>query len=113
MAKTSIRFHACGIAHRTEVTREQFEVLTEHLLAKTEFTTVSFLRSAGFKWRDITRILLVGGASNMSSVRKMLQKVSGQIPDTGINPTIANALGAAVYAQAIGTGNPIQIVASS
>ncbi|MCI0460528.1 MAG: Hsp70 family protein [Gemmataceae bacterium] len=104
MAKTSIRLQAFGRDHLVEVTREQFEERTAHLLQATKLTTQLALEDARLRWKQINRVVLVGGSTQMPMVRQMLRDVSGSPPDTGINPVTAVALGAAIYANILETG---------
>lgn len=110
MAKTSMRFHAFGHDHTAEVTREKFEELTSHLRQATKLTTEIAIEDAGLDWRQISRIVMVGGSTHMPSIRQMLQDASGIKPDTGVNPVAAVALGAAIYAHMLDTGHSIKTV---
>lgn len=86
------------------MTREQFEAMTAHLLRMTKLTTEMALEDAGYQWNEISRIVLVGVSTHMPMVRQMLKESSGFPPDTGVNPVIAVALGAATYAHMLETG---------
>lgn len=81
-----------------EVTREQFQELTQDLLDRTAFTTRQSLQAAGLTWDDIDRVLLVGGSTRMPAVFGMLKQLSGKIPDRSISPDEAVAHGAALHA---------------
>jgi molecular chaperone DnaK len=89
-------FQSHGI--RLEVTRPQFEEATRDLLNRTAFTTRQTLRAAGLDWRQIDRILLVGGSTRMPAVVEMLTRMSGKIPDTSIAADEAVGFGAALHA---------------
>jgi molecular chaperone DnaK len=110
LAKTSIRVHAEGHDHQVEVSRELFEELTAHLLQATKLTTEVAVRDAGLRWEQISRIVLVGGSTHMPAVRHMLRDLSGKPPDTGINPVVAVALGAAIYAHMLETGQEVKSI---
>jgi len=110
MAKTSIRVHAQGHDHQVEVTRDLFAQLTGHLLQATKLTTEMAVNDAGLTWDQISRVVLVGGSTHMPAVRHMLKAVSGKPPDTGVNPVLAVALGAAVYAHMLETGNAVKAI---
>ena len=103
--KTSIRLHALGHDHICEITREQFENITAHLLRTTKLTTEMALEDAGLDWQRLDRVVLVGGSTHMPMVRTMLKQLSGKDPETGVNPVLAVALGAAIYAQMLESGN--------
>jgi molecular chaperone DnaK len=102
--RTTIVFNARGIEHRLEVTREQFEAMTAHLLGRTRLTTELALDDAGLRWDQVARVVLVGGSTQMPMVRQMIRQSSGRAPDTGINPVVAVAQGAAIYAHMLETG---------
>jgi molecular chaperone DnaK len=89
-------FH--GHSLRFEVTRAQFEEATRDLLDRTAFTTRQTLRAASLDWRQIDRILLVGGSTRMPAVVDMLTRMSGKTPDTSIAADEAVGYGAALHA---------------
>lgn len=101
--RATIATSAFGREHAIEVTRAQFEEMTSHLLVQTKFTVENALEDAGLRWNQVSRVLLVGGSTQMPMVRQMLEEMSGFKPDTGVNPVIAVALGAALYANMIET----------
>ena len=84
--------------HQVDISRPQFEGLTLDLLESTKLTTEIALEESGLTWSQIDRVLLVGGSTHMPAVHAMLERVSGKKPEFGVNPVIAVALGAAVYA---------------
>ena len=94
----SIRVDHGDRTHDLEVTREKFEDLTADLLERTSHTTRGLLKDAGLAWSDISRILLVGGATRMPMVVRLLHDLSGLTPDRTVNPDEAVARGAAIYA---------------
>jgi len=110
MNKTAIRVHAEGHDHQVEVTREKFEELTAHLLQATKLTTEVAVHDSGLTWDQISRVVLVGGSTHMPAVRQMLRELSGKPPDTGVNPVVAVALGAAIYAHTVETGRGIKTI---
>lgn len=99
-----IRIHACGKTHVTQVTREQFEELTADLLEMTRMTMEMALKKAKLGWSDVDRVVLVGGSTFMPMVHKMIEESTGRPPDTNINPVMAVALGASIYACMLETG---------
>jgi len=86
MMRTSIPFHFRGRDHVAEVTRQKFEELTAGLLHTTRVTTEIALDDAGLEWSQISRVVL-----------------TGLEPDVGVNPVLAVALGAAIYAHMLET----------
>ncbi len=97
-----------GKAQRVEITRETFEELTAAMLAMTELTVETCLRDAGLEWEDVTNVLMVGGSTLMPMVKLMLERISGKIPRSDIDPSTVVALGAAIYAGVLETRGAIQ-----
>lgn len=96
--KASIGCDYKGEAVRIEVTRKQFEEMTQDLLDRTAFTTRETLRISGLKWEQIDRVLMVGGSTRMPAVFEMLRDLSGKDPDRSVSPDEAVAHGAALHA---------------
>ena len=96
--KAPVACECGGMTTRVEISREQFEEVTQDLLDRTRFTCVQTLKAAGMDWSDLDRVLLVGGSTRMPMVRKMLQQVSGRPPDTSVAADEAVAHGAALHA---------------
>ena len=69
-----------GQAIRVDVTRDRFAEITRDLLDRTAFTTRQTLQAAGLDWRQIDRVLLVGGSTRMPAVIEMLTTTVGQGP---------------------------------
>jgi molecular chaperone DnaK len=83
---------------RLELSRQQFEELTQDLLERTRDTAELLVRHAGTSWSQIDRVVAVGGATRMPMVRRMLRELSGKEPDQSVHPDEAVAQGAALYA---------------
>jgi molecular chaperone DnaK len=96
--KASIPCDFQGRSLRLEMSRARFEEATRDLLDRTAFTTRQTLRAAGLDWRQIDRILLVGGSTRMPAVPEMLARMSGKLPDASIAADEAVGFGAALHA---------------
>jgi molecular chaperone DnaK len=83
---------------KVDVTRQEFEEATFALLGRTRTTTEIVVRQAGLSWSAIDKVLLVGGATRMPMVTRMLVEVTGKPPEQCISPDEAVAHGAALYA---------------
>ena len=99
--KASVACDHQGISARIEITRQQFEEATQDLLDRTRFTTTQTLRAAGLDWKDIERVLLVGGSTRMPMVHEMILQLSGKQPDDSVAADEAVAHGAALHASLI------------
>jgi len=100
-AREKVTVHFAFAQYRIAVplTRQQFESMTEDLVERTMFTAASLLRDAGRKWSDLTRVLLVGGASRMPMIEKALaRQAAGVRIDRSLLSEEPVALGAAIYA---------------
>ena len=96
--RTTVRFEFRGHSADVSLTREQFEERTADLLERTAYTTRQLIATAKMDWSGVSRVLLVGGATRMPMVSRMLTKLTGMTPDHTVNPDEAVARGAALYA---------------
>jgi molecular chaperone HscA len=83
------------------VNRDVFEVLTQPLLARTSAVLDRVLRDANVTVHDVQGVVMVGGATRMPQVIKMVAQFFGQEPLTNLNPDEVVALGAAIQANAL------------
>lgn len=97
-SRARIRVEHGGSTSEVPVTREVFEQITSDLLDRTAHTTRQLLIAAGLSWKDVRRILLVGGSTRMPMVERMLKGLSGITPDHTVHPDEAVARGAALFA---------------
>lgn len=93
-----VRVDLDGRSMAVPITREQFNEMTADLLDRTAYTTRQLLADAKMTWKDVSRLLLVGGSTRMPMVVEMLRQMSGIEPDHTVNPDEAVARGAALYA---------------
>lgn len=96
--KTNIPCDFQGKTVRVEMSRDRFTEITQDLVDRTAFTTRQTLQAAGLSWKDIDRVLLVGGSTRMPAVHEMLTELSGSPPDSSVSPDEAVAHGAALHA---------------
>ena len=98
-----ITMDASGPKHLDmNLTRAQFDHLTEDLVKMTEGPTTKALQDAGLKASDIDKVILVGGSSRIPAVQEMVKRITGKEPYKGINPDECVALGAAIQAGVLG-----------
>ena len=93
-----IRFTADGDRLQVPLNRDQFESMCGDLIDRTMFTTRRVLKEADRSWKDISRLLLVGGSSRMPMVQNMLESESGLKVDRSLSADEAVGHGAAIYA---------------
>jgi molecular chaperone HscA len=87
-----------GGMHGVQLTRAQFEGLTEDLLQRTLTATRRVLRDAGLRADELDGVVPVGGATRMPMLARALQALTGRAPLAGIDPDEVVALGAALQA---------------
>jgi molecular chaperone DnaK len=95
---TTVMVPRNGVPRTVVVTRSELERISSTLLEQTRMHTERLLSNAGLSWSDVSRILLVGGATRMPMVRSMLHRQSGLMPDQRVSPDEAVCRGAALYA---------------
>ena len=88
-----------GLRLRVDLTRSQFESMTQDLVQRTLFTTQKLLDRAKSSWQDLTRVLLVGGSSRMPMIQQMLAEQTSSPVDRSLDPDECVAHGAAIYAK--------------
>jgi molecular chaperone DnaK len=96
--RASVRVDHHGRTGEVEITRAQLNELTADLLERTAYTVRQLLTDAKLQWKDVSRVLLVGGSTRMPMVSEMLRQMTGLPPDHTVNPDEAVARGAALYA---------------
>ncbi|GAA5786827.1 Hsp70 family protein [Chitiniphilus shinanonensis] len=77
---------------------EHFAALVEPLLARLRHPVERALRDSRLKLSDLHQVVLVGGASRMPLVRKLVARMFGKFPAVHLNPDEIVAQGAAVQA---------------
>jgi len=81
------------------ITREQFNKMIDKYLNKCKNCMNFALRDSGLKtYKEIDKIILVGGSTRVPYVREKIQEWTGITPDASINPDEAVALGASIQA---------------
>lgn len=87
-----------GAFTEVELSRTRLEHLTAELLRRMETCALQVLSDASISPQEIDRVILVGGASRMPAVRKLVRKIMGKEPYRYINPDEVVACGAAIHA---------------
>ncbi len=84
---------------QTEVrlTREEFEEMVRPRLRETVTALERAVRSAGLKFEQVDRILLVGGSSRIPLVSALVREATGRPTAIDTHPKHAIALGAAIF----------------
>jgi Fe-S protein assembly chaperone HscA len=107
--QTEIRIDAvpgeARLPRRLPITRARFETLAHPVIERTLEPCRQALKDAGLEAKQIDEVVLVGGSTRIPMVRHAVEALFGRKPHTGLNPDEVVALGAAVQADILVTGN--------
>ncbi len=92
---------ASGEIVNVKLTRQVFQDMTRHLVAKTLSPTKKALRDAALKIEDVKGVVMVGGATRMPHVQAAVGEFFRQAPLNNLDPDKVVALGAAIQANAL------------
>ena len=98
-ASTNLLLRFQDKKQRVEVTREEFEAATSHLVAQTIEITRRVIATAQEKFPKlhVDRYLLVGGSSRMPMIREALTEAGFNVENTDFDRSVAK--GAAIFGQ--------------
>ena len=80
------------------LSRSKFQEVTADLLEACRGPVEQATNDAGLTKDKINRVILVGGSTRMPAVQDLVQSLTGQEGDKGVNPDEAVAVGAAIQA---------------
>ncbi len=93
------------------VSREKFEELTKPLLDRTMDILRQTMAERNLKPTDVSDVVLVGGQTRMPAVARRIEELFGKPARKGVHPDEVVALGAAILANALESGqNPVTLV---
>jgi molecular chaperone DnaK len=78
------------------LTRTKFEQLSTHLTERCRGPLMRCLEDSKLAPKDVDEVVLVGGATRMPAVQRMVKEIFGKEPNKSINPDEVVAVGAAV-----------------
>jgi molecular chaperone DnaK len=94
-----------------EIEFDELDIYTEFTLTRTIFDEIvkpyfdesvqlmeEMLQASSFTYKDLDRIVLVGGTTYIPYIREQLKVISGLVIDSSIDPTTAVVKGATYYA---------------
>lgn len=87
-----------GQIKSVSITQDEFEAACKPLLDRLRAPIERALRDARMRTADLDELVMVGGATRMPIVRKLVTQLFGRLPARYINPDQTIALGAAVCA---------------
>ena len=94
-----------GLRYRRKITRGEFEALIKPIVERTLGPCRNALADAGVHASQIDEVVLVGGSTRIPLVRHAVAELFGKTPHSDLNPDEVVALGAAVQADILVTGN--------
>jgi molecular chaperone DnaK len=97
-SRTTLVHSYNGKSVKIEITREDFEDRTRHLLEKCKAICEIVMQEAKMQWTQIDRVLLTGGMTRVPSVRQMISDLSTRPVADDVSPDEAVALGASIQA---------------
>ena len=78
------------------ITRSKFEQLCEDLIIRSKIPVENVIRDARIDKNKIDEVVLVGGSTRIPAIQKLVQKLTGKVPNQTVNPDEVVAIGAAV-----------------
>jgi molecular chaperone DnaK len=87
------------------ITRSEFEALIRPIVERTLGPCLQALADAQLETSQIDEVVLVGGSTRIPMVRRLVGELFGKTPHSELNPDEVVALGAAVQADILITGN--------
>ncbi len=81
-----------------QIRLDEFEKNCEDLLERIRIPVRKSLSDAKLKLSEIDKVVMVGGATRLPLVRRLVGKLFRSLPDTTVNPDEAIAIGAAIQA---------------
>ena len=92
-------------AYVGHITRQEFETLIRPIVDRTLGPCRQALADTGIEASAVDEVVLVGGSTRIPLVRRLVGELFGRTPHTELNPEEVVALGAAVQADILVTGN--------
>jgi Fe-S protein assembly chaperone HscA len=94
-----------GLRYVQAITRAEFEQLIAPVVERTLGPVRQALADAALQPSQIDEVVLVGGSTRIPMVRRKVEELFGKTPHSDLNPDEVVALGAAVQAGILVTGN--------
>ena len=96
--QAAMKVHWKGEDLLWRVDEDDFERLVQPLLGRLSTPVERALRDARIRASELNEVMLVGGATRMPVVRKLVSRMFGRLPASHIDPDKVVAMGAAVQA---------------
>lgn len=99
--KAKFSIYVEGQKLKAEITREEFQSMTQRFIDRTALIMEDAIEDAGLEFEDLNKVLLVGGSTRMPAVEELIKEEVGIIPSKELNPDEIVAMGAAIQAEMI------------
>ena len=96
--QTAVIHHHSGKSVKLEITREEFERRSQHLVEKCKTICEMVMQESRMTWDKIDKVLLVGGMTRMPMVRALVGQLTQAPVIDDVNPDEAVAMGASIQA---------------
>ncbi len=97
--QAQVRVERAGNSVDVTITRQAFDRMTADLVERAQKATERVLAQASMAWRDLTHLLVIGGASRMPMIGKMLETITWMKGAASVHAEEAVVRGAALYAE--------------
>jgi Fe-S protein assembly chaperone HscA len=94
-----------AVPYKRHITRTEFERIIKPIVDRTLPPCRQALDDAGLDLTQVDEVVLVGGSTRIPLVRRSVGDLFGQTPHSDLNPDEVVALGAAIQADILITGN--------
>ena len=81
-----------------ELTREQFERLSQNLINRCRIPVEKALNDARLDKKELNEIVLVGGSTRIPAIQNLVESLTNKKPNQSVNPDEVVAIGAAIQA---------------
>lgn len=99
--KSKITVSSQGQTVKATITKEEYDDMIKSLLDRTGLIMDMVQEESGLEYKDIDKILLVGGSTRMPQIHKLIEEKVGMKPSLDVNPDEVVAVGAAYQAKLI------------
>jgi len=99
-----IKVEVGGALFPVEVTRGEFEIMSEPLLRRCRERCEKLLNDSGRSWSDIDKVLMVGSSTKMPMVQELVRTLTGREPLIFPDPKLMVVRGAAIWADWVQKG---------
>src|SRR5438445_5516689 len=96
--QTAVVHHHNGKSVKLEITRNEFERRSQHLVEKCKTICEMVMQESRMTWDKIDKVLLVGGMTRMPMVRALVGQLTQAPVIDDVNPDEAVAMGASIQA---------------